>query len=37
VRPFFYVLPADERSNNIRILVNRLAVRRLGQPAPAMG
>jgi hypothetical protein len=37
VRPFFYVLPADVRSNNIRILVNRLAVQRLGQPAAAMG
>jgi hypothetical protein len=25
-RPFFYVLPADPKSNNIRILVNRKAV-----------
>jgi hypothetical protein len=25
-RPFFYVLPADPNSNNIRILVNRKAV-----------
>ena len=33
IRPFFYVLPADVRSNNIRILVNRSAVQRLGQPA----
>ncbi len=32
VRPFFYVLPADARSNNIRILVNRAAVVRMGQP-----
>ncbi|HTK42153.1 MAG TPA: hypothetical protein VL287_11245 [Gemmatimonadales bacterium] len=37
VRRFFYVLPADARSNNIRILVNRSAVESLGQPAPAMG
>jgi hypothetical protein len=32
VRPFFYVVPADGRSNNLRILVNRAAVVRLGQP-----
>lgn len=32
VRPYFYVLPADDRSNNIRILVNRAAVVRMGQP-----
>jgi hypothetical protein len=25
-RPFFYVLPADPNSNNVRILVNRKAV-----------
>jgi hypothetical protein len=25
-RPFFFVLPVDQRSNNIRILVNRAAV-----------
>jgi Family of unknown function (DUF6982) len=37
VRRFFYVLPADARSNNLRILVNRSAVESLGQPAPAMG
>lgn len=32
VRPFFYVVPADGRSNNLRILINRAAVARLGQP-----
>ncbi len=32
VRPFFFVLPADDHSNNIRILVNRAAVARMGQP-----
>lgn len=26
IKPFFYVVPADPRSNNIRILVNRGAV-----------
>lgn len=31
VRPFFYVVPADARSNNLRILINRAAVVRLGQ------
>jgi hypothetical protein len=33
IRPFFFVLPADPASNNIRILVNRAAVVRIGQPA----
>jgi Family of unknown function (DUF6982) len=37
VRRFFFVVPADARSNNLRILVNRSAVESLGQPAPAMG
>jgi len=37
VRRFFYVIPADMNSNNLRILVNRSAVESLGQPAPAMG
>jgi len=37
VRRFFYVVPADANSNNLRILVNRSAVQNLGQPAPAMG
>ncbi|HZE74110.1 MAG TPA: hypothetical protein VE091_02305 [Gemmatimonadales bacterium] len=37
VRRFFYVLPADVRSNNIRMLVNRSAVQNLGQPEVAMG
>lgn len=32
VRPYFYVLPADDSSNNIRILVNRSAVVRMSQP-----
>ena len=32
IRPFFFVLPADERSNNVRVLVNRAAVKRMGQP-----
>ena len=36
VRRFFFVLPADPRSNNLRILVNRSAVQRLAQPAEAM-
>lgn len=36
IRPFFFVLPADTRSNNVRVLVNRAAVKRMGQPpAPA--
>ena len=33
VRPFFFVLPADAGSNNIRILVNRAAIVLLGQPS----
>jgi len=32
IRPFFYLLPADTRSNNIRILVNRAAVAKISQP-----
>jgi hypothetical protein len=36
IRPFFFVLPADTRSNNVRVLVNKAAVKRMGQPpAPA--
>jgi hypothetical protein len=35
VRPFFYIVPADSRSNNLRILINRAAVVRLGQPPSA--
>ena len=35
VRPYFYVLPADERSNNIRILVNKAAVVRMSRPSAA--
>ena len=34
VRPFFFVLPADARSNNVRVLVNRAAVKRMSQPPP---
>ncbi len=34
VRPFFFVLPGDARSNNVRILVNRAAVKRMSQPPP---
>ena len=33
IRPFFFVLPADVRSNNVRVLVNRAAVKRMQQPA----
>jgi hypothetical protein len=31
IKPFFYVVPADQKSNNIRILVNRAAVKRMAQ------
>ena len=34
VRPFFFVLPADAQSNNVRVLVNRAAVKRMSQPPP---
>lgn len=34
VRPFFFVLPADPASNNVRILINRTAVKRMTQPSP---
>jgi hypothetical protein len=34
VRPFFFILPADLRSNNLRILVNRSAVVKMSQPKP---
>jgi len=33
IKPFFFVLPADDSSNNVRILVNRAAVRTMSQPA----
>ena len=33
VKPFFFILPADGTSNNVRILVNRAAVRSMRQPA----
>lgn len=33
IRPFFYVLPADMHSNNLRILVNRAAVVKMRRPA----
>jgi hypothetical protein len=35
IKPFFYVVPADVRSNNIRILVNRAAVASMTQPPDA--
>jgi hypothetical protein len=35
IRPYFYVLPADEGSNNVRILVNRAAVVRTSRPSAA--
>ncbi len=34
IKPFFFILPADASSNNVRILVNRGAVKRMGQPPP---
>ena len=34
VRPFFFVLPADSKSNNLRVLINRAAVKRMSQPPP---
>ena len=34
VRPFFFVLPADARSNNLRVLVNRAAVKHMNPPPP---
>jgi Family of unknown function (DUF6982) len=33
IKPYFFVLPADGTSNNVRILVNRAAVREMRQPA----
>jgi len=33
IKPFFFVLPADDSSNNVRILVNRAAVRAMSRPA----
>lgn len=33
IKPYFFVLPADGSSNNVRILVNRAAVRAMRQPA----
>jgi hypothetical protein len=33
IKPYFFVLPADGTSNNVRILVNRAAVRAMRQPA----
>lgn len=35
VRQFFYILPADEGSNNLRILVNKAAVVRMSRPSAA--
>lgn len=31
IKPFFFVVPADPKSNNIRILVNRAAVKHMAQ------
>jgi hypothetical protein len=33
IKPFFFVLPIDNRSNNLRILVNRAAVVKMSQPS----
>jgi uncharacterized protein DUF6982 len=33
IRPFFFVVPVDTASNNVRILVNRAAVANLSQPS----
>ena len=35
VRPFFFVLPADPGDNNIRIFVNKSAIRAIHRPALA--
>lgn len=32
VKPFFFILPADGASNNVRILVNRDAIKAMRQP-----
>lgn len=32
IKPFFFILPADGTSNNVRILVNRAAVKEMRQP-----
>jgi uncharacterized protein DUF6982 len=37
VRPFFFILPVDTKSNNVRILVNRAAVVRMGKQLDAAG
>ncbi len=34
-RPFFFVLPIDAKSNNIRVLVNRFAVETIKEHVPA--
>jgi hypothetical protein len=36
-RPFFFVLPADPKSNNLRILVNKAAVAKMSGPGDASG
>lgn len=33
-RPFFFLLPADPRSNNVRVLVNRAAVAAIRDAGP---
>ena len=35
-RPFFFVLPMDQNSNNIRILINRAAVRSMREMPDAL-
>jgi hypothetical protein len=32
-RPFFFIVPVDQQSNNIRILVNRTAIKKM-EPLP---
>ena len=34
IKPFFFILPADGTSNNVRILVNRAAVRDVRPASP---
>lgn len=31
ITPYFYMLPIDPESNNVRILVNRVAVKQIGE------
>lgn len=36
IKPFFFVLPADENDNNLRILVNRAALVKMDQPLSSL-